>query len=323
MPSSPAGKASPESTPKKQNRKGFKGGAGGKDANANSATKGHKGRASSAPNRRATTYDAHNCDTFGGGEDHVDGRRSEAERNDGWGFEAMLAANERITGKTFVYDGNPHEFGDPALAARESGAPGAAAATPAPAPLSHVREEDKVGYLKPRTASLASNGVTTQQHGQRSRSPVPAAAVAKKSSGREPATAKVAAGGSGRKGAKGGKTGAHASAGKPGAGVGGGGGAGVGSSGSVAGVATVVGGVEGFGTRVLVTESARRRQVATGLCTEGAVSTGGAVGGSALWVNGAGTSGGGGAVTESSGGGGLFGEFKFDMLDIMNAVPQG
>ncbi|CAN0479454.1 unnamed protein product, partial [Hapterophycus canaliculatus] len=39
---------------------------------------------------------------------------------EGWDFEAMLAANERLTGRTFVYDGNPHEFGDPAHAARVS-----------------------------------------------------------------------------------------------------------------------------------------------------------------------------------------------------------
>ncbi|CAM9665427.1 unnamed protein product [Choristocarpus tenellus] len=72
-------------------------------------------RANSAPGRRGSTpargYDVYNQDTFGGDEAGGGDATCSAQQQ-GWGFEAMLAANERLTGRTFVYDGNPHEFGD-------------------------------------------------------------------------------------------------------------------------------------------------------------------------------------------------------------------
>ncbi|CAM9373798.1 unnamed protein product [Chrysoparadoxa australica] len=48
--------------------------------------------------------DRHNADTFGGGLALEDGQ--------GWGFEEMMAANEKLTGQRYIYDGSPHRFGD-------------------------------------------------------------------------------------------------------------------------------------------------------------------------------------------------------------------
>ncbi|CAN0446244.1 unnamed protein product, partial [Ectocarpus sp. 12 AP-2014] len=164
QPSSPTGGgASSNGTAcaKKQGRKGSKAaaaagggnGGGGKD-NAPSTVAAVDGvRACSAPNRRgggggggggyhakAKGYDWKNQDTFGGADHDANGGGG----GDGWDFEAMLAANERLTGRTFVYDGNPHEFGDPAQSAQAS-----AAAPP-------TRDEDQVGHLKQRGAGAVA-----------------------------------------------------------------------------------------------------------------------------------------------------------------------
>ena len=74
---------------------------------------------------------------------------------------------------------------------------------------------------------------------------------------------------------------------------------------SGAGVLTSVAPAEGKG---------RPSQAASGLCTEGG--GGGSGGGVPLW-------GGGPVGAPVAGGAGLFGNFKFDMPDIMSAVSQG
>ncbi|CAM9572320.1 unnamed protein product, partial [Scytosiphon promiscuus] len=65
----------------------------------------------------------------------------------------MLAANERLTGRTFVYDGNPHEFGDPAHAARVSAPGAAAAAVENRESAATARSGDQGGQLKQRKSS--------------------------------------------------------------------------------------------------------------------------------------------------------------------------
>lgn len=74
-----------------------------------SSSAGKGGRAKSAPgvrNGRAqgrweAAADAHNATTFGAGDAGED-----------WDVEAMFAANEKLTGRKFTYDGNPQRFGD-------------------------------------------------------------------------------------------------------------------------------------------------------------------------------------------------------------------
>ncbi|CAM9340767.1 unnamed protein product [Phaeothamnion confervicola] len=60
---------------------------------------GKGGRSKSAPGQRMGRGQEDDGDTFGGGS------------GGGWGFEAMMAANERLTGQKFQYDGNPRSFG--------------------------------------------------------------------------------------------------------------------------------------------------------------------------------------------------------------------
>eukprot|EP00752_Nemacystus_decipiens_P012093 g10720.t1 len=104
QPSSPTGVGAASSngtaSSKKQGRKGSKGAAAGKDGSSASGDV----RSCSAPNRRggggshhakAKGFDRRNNDTFGGGGDDANGGGG-----DGWDFEAMLAANERLTGRT-------------------------------------------------------------------------------------------------------------------------------------------------------------------------------------------------------------------------------
>jgi mRNA-decapping enzyme subunit 2 len=84
-----------------------RGGPGQQGPRSSSVGKG--GRAKSAPgvrNGRAqggweAAADAHNATTFGAGDAGED-----------WDVEAMFAANEKLTGRKFTYDGNPQRFGD-------------------------------------------------------------------------------------------------------------------------------------------------------------------------------------------------------------------
>jgi mRNA-decapping enzyme subunit 2 len=55
----------------------------------------------------------------------------------GWSVNEMFSANERLLKKTFVYDGNPHTFGDPRQRAV------AAAPAPAPAPVAAAAKAAK------------------------------------------------------------------------------------------------------------------------------------------------------------------------------------
>lgn len=231
----------------------------------------------------------HNRDTFGGGQDQANGGDG---GDGGWNFEAMLAANERLTGRTFVYDGNPHEFGDPAQAARAATETAAAHGGGGPAIAS--REEDQVGHLKQRGGGGNKGG---------------------SSKGKGHAKANAAAHGKAPLEANGRPVGSR---------VGGGGGGGGGGPVEAA----VTDGRGGLRVDVVGTaESRRGPQPTNGQCTEGgAVDRGGGGGGGAgsaveLWGSGAvGSSSSAAAAAESEG---LFGEFKFDMIDIMNAVPQG
>uniref|UniRef100_A0AAV1T638 Nudix hydrolase domain-containing protein n=1 Tax=Peronospora matthiolae TaxID=2874970 RepID=A0AAV1T638_9STRA len=50
----------------------------------------------------ATSYDGVNCETFG-------------TDKKGFSVDEMFRVNERLTGQTFKYDGNPHDFGKPIL----------------------------------------------------------------------------------------------------------------------------------------------------------------------------------------------------------------
>lgn len=277
MPSSPAGKATPDTTPKKSNRKaGAKGAGPSSSTNKTSNSKG--ARANSAPSRRVKGYDTHNRDTFGGEQDSGGGGGG-GRNSEGWAFEAMLAANERLTGRTFTYDGNPHEFGDPVattrqqealptvgvvLATGDSGGGGnaAIAAVGGVCASSFSREEDQVAHLR-------SRGAQVHVHAQQSNSLVACA----------------------------------------------------GSAGASAAVSMT--GAEAVGSD----SGCRSQSIAAGSCTEGARGGRGAGDGNqgvgthsfGLWGNGPAPS----SSTPAANGGGLFGEFKFDMLEIMKAVPQG
>lgn len=147
------GKGSPDCTPKKQGRKGK--GTGGKDEGF---AKAQGYRASSAPNRRMRGCDAHNRDTFGGG-------LEEGAGDTGWSFEAMLEANQRITGRTFEYDGNQQDFGDPALAGAPVSMPNARAAQPL-APTQCRQEE--MGKLTHRPGAVEGRHAGKKYQGDRS-----------------------------------------------------------------------------------------------------------------------------------------------------------
>jgi hypothetical protein len=47
---------------------------------------------------------------------HCDDALTFGDSAQGWGVEAMFAANAKLTGREFVYDGNPHTFGSQAVA---------------------------------------------------------------------------------------------------------------------------------------------------------------------------------------------------------------
>lgn len=293
-----------ETTPKKPHRKqggGAKGAGAGssstKNGNAGSS-KGTAGRANSAPSRRVKGYDAHNRDTFGvengggsGGGGGGSGRNSE-----GWDFEAMLAANERLTGRTFTYDGNPHEFGDPvattdhkvdahhaqriesATTASADAAVQAGCVAGMAAELSHIhpfhvaRKEDQVAHLRARNPQVYAH-VHAHHHNHNQHMVNNGTGVVGVVTSTTSATAALAA--APMVGEEGGRC----------------------SQGTTAGSCTEKasgGGAGEDGCQATVTH------------------------GFDLWSSEAAPS----SSTPVSGGG-LFGEFKFDMLDIMKAVPQG
>lgn len=335
----------------------------GKDSSSSAAaSKSEKGRACSAPNRRghAKGYDAHNRDTFGGG---GDGGEDQANGDDvgggggggggggvgeGWDFESMLAANERLTGRKFEYDGNPHEFGDPVqakaalvpptgCAATGAGASTSASAsagggcagegaTPARSHGQAARKEDQVGHLKQRggggghrsQAGGATSGGGFGNNGK----------PAKAAAGGVGAVGSV--GGGGRKGSRevvrgaGGTGGRSRSRGKGAAAKAK---ASASATSAIAATAACEGRMEaeaasanaaGLATTMTAAnvraEGKTCPQAASSPCTEGAAD--GARG--VAWGSGPV-----GATSAAAGGAGLFGEFKFDMLDIMSAVPQG
>ncbi|CAM9973852.1 unnamed protein product [Heterosigma akashiwo] len=111
-----------------------------------SSTKKAHSRPSSAPKAQAKNWDSSNDDTFGSNDipsqsvlpvqapptppqprsssatkprQNSSRRNSPAKdretfgaRNSGWSVEDMFAANARLTGNSYNYDGNPHEFGN-------------------------------------------------------------------------------------------------------------------------------------------------------------------------------------------------------------------
>lgn len=303
IPSSPPGKVPSETTPKKPNRKqggGAKGaGAGTKHGNGGSS-KGTAGRANSAPSRRVKGYDAHNRDTFGveNGGGGGGGGGGSGRNNEGWGFEEMLAANERLTGRTFTYDGNPHEFGDPVATADHevdaNDAQPAESATTASsdavggstggcvggmaAELSHAhpfhvaRKEDQVAHLRARNPHVHTH-LHAHHHNHHPHLPNNGTGVVGVVTSTTSATAALAA-------------------------------------------APTVDEEGGHCSQGTSAGSCTERASAGGVGEDGCQST--VTNGFDLWSSEAAPS----SSTPVSGGG-LFGEFKFDMLDIMRAVPQG
>lgn len=178
----------------------------------------------------------------------------------------MLAANERLTGRTFVYDGNPHEFGDPAHAARVS-----APAAETVQAHENARGEDLGGQqLKQRKSSKGG--------GAKNRS---------RSRGKDRDSAKLNADRCNT---------------------------GVGGTTALDATSSRGGGGDGGGSLATTTSVSLPATGSGGLCTE---ETGGPPAVVSMWGDAA-------VATSSSGGAGVFGDFKFDLRDIMNAaVPQG
>lgn len=241
----------------------------------------------------------------------------------------MLAANERLTGRTFVYDGNPHEFGDPAHAARVS-TPGTttAAATPT-GDAEPNRNEDLVPHVKQRGGPTVghrngnSNGNSNSNHHK----------TGKRSGGRQadatassaPAAGDFPAAGKSRSRSRG--KGRDVAKAKPSSSSSSNANGAMGNP-ATASVATTSSNADSLAAATADFGAPAARiacsQAVGSLCTEGAGEGGGAGAGGApavsLWGDtpAAGTSSAGGA-----GGANVFGDFKFDMLDIMSAVPQG
>lgn len=105
---SPARTAANAAQPAQQtkSRKGSAAGNGAQGSPPVTSINGHGGNSQavqpspSTAKRLKNVFDARNGDTFEEG--------SGATR---WGVDDMFAANARITGKNYVYDGNPHQFG--------------------------------------------------------------------------------------------------------------------------------------------------------------------------------------------------------------------
>lgn len=265
--------------------------------------------------------DANNRDTFGGcGLDDANGH--------GWGVEAMFAANERLTGRTFVYDGNPHEFGEPArapaqtqaqaAASRVSGGAPAAPAEPARGNSREVRE----GYRKER------GGQTQQQRQKQQPSELEELAglsigsefaflVEEEDSGHK-VDEKMAEDGRSRNRGKAAATArgvsanaranANGAAGKASAAA-----CGISTS-NKSGLEEGLDGAGSSGWGSGVIEGKICPRVAESPCIGGTGLEGDAPSTATMW--GASSSG------SKAGGAGLFGEFKFDMVDIMSVVPR-
>lgn len=198
----------------------------------------------------------------------------------------MLAANERLTGRTFVYDGNPHEFGDPAHAARvNSSPPATTAVVPAPA-----RNEDHVAHVKERDGEDVGLSAENSSKGESHRS----------SRGKDGET------GGPISNANNAGTGAVTTA--------------IDASAAVPTTTTTTTVMNG---RAPAAGSSCSQDVG-GLCTEGANGGGGVADGVptvSLWGDAPAT--GTTSAVGAGAGAGVFGDFKFDMMDIMSAVPQG
>lgn len=249
--------------------------------------------------------DANNRDTFGGyGPDDSNG--------DGWGVEDMFAANERLTGRTFVYDGNPHEFGEPARAPAQ---------TQAQAPASHFSgcapavptEPARGNSLEVREGYRKERGGQTQQQQQKQLQQSEVEELAGLSIGYE-VDKKVEDGRSRNRGeAAATARGASARANESKAAE---------EASAACGISTsnksgLEEGLDGagnseWGSRAIEGKICPR--VADSPCTGGTGREGDAPGTATMW----GVSSGG----SKAGGAGLFGEFKFDMVDIMSVVPR-
>lgn len=233
----------------------------------------------------------------------------------------MLAANERLTGRTFVYDGNPHEFGDPAHAARVS-APATAMPPPQSTGTNPNRNEDLVAHVKQRGGAGAGaerrNGGSNRKSGKGGNGRQAGAAAASSapatgdfpSTGRSQSRGKAGDGAKPRPSASANANGARGGVEAPNNGP------------AAASIATAINGASSLGATAGFHAPAARNacsQAVGSLCTEGVGEDGGGAPAIALW-------GGAPAAGSSSAGGAganVFGDFKFDMLDIMSAVPQG
>ena len=125
-----AAAAVPPAVPRPRRANGGGGGGGGNGGNNNSNTCTSPAFTSASPTfgamnssngnnngqqaspgtakRMRNLFDMRNCDTFF---EQGDGGGSTSSTNIGWGVNDMFAANAKITGKSYVYDGNPHQFG--------------------------------------------------------------------------------------------------------------------------------------------------------------------------------------------------------------------
>ncbi len=71
------------------------------------------GQNKGAPKKRVSTpsrFDERNDDTFGNGTNG--GGVGESLTDAGWSVQDMFAVNSKLTGQTYSYDGNPHNFGN-------------------------------------------------------------------------------------------------------------------------------------------------------------------------------------------------------------------
>ena len=294
---------------KKQGRKGSKG----------TGVKGENARACSAPSRRnhVKGCDANNRDTFGGGLDHANG-------GDGWDFEAMLAANERLTGRTFVYDGNPHGFGEPTQvpASRITGGSPAASAECADG---RTCEEVGGGHRKERARRAQQQRPGPEEELMNSSLRVGIAEASKKAGNGtgggysdENGYGEEGKAGCGWKCAGGGVSGRGTNRGRKTTGC---------TANAEEGTNATSGGrsSEGADERITkagldcgrsgtaVAEGTTRPRA--GPCNGGTGREEGASGFATVWEPSSGES-------TAANNAGLFGEFKFDMADIMGAVPR-
>lgn len=263
QPSSPTSKRSNTTSPKK--RAHMKSGAA---RESDPSTSVRRGRTCSAPGQsgRPRGCDVYNCDTFGVNVEGSEGRSAQRSGT-GWDFEAMLAENERLTGRTFVYDGNPSDFGNAAQAPHS---------TPTPRDVCRKQEPEASQadfcHLEANNAGGVQDVGLGQKQGRKRGGRSKSAGKAVRGDISAMRRAKAAEGSSARDDSA--------------------------SSLSLWAVLKDVG------------HQDARAQSSTALCTEAAA---------ALCTQD------GDAKPSCTGrsSGGLFGEFTFDMVDIMSAVPRG